>query len=148
MERLSKQSTMRILGIDFGRARIGLAMSDELGITAQPLTTIEGGSEASILQRLRDALGGIELDLIVMGLPLRLDGTEGGSARAARKLAVAIADGMNVPYELWDERFTTVQSDRILKEAGVKRGRLKAQRDKIAAAIMLQSYLDAKRNDE
>lgn len=135
---------MRVLGIDPGRRRIGVALSDQLGLTAQPLATIERGSDAETAERLRVALGGAEVGLLVVGLPLRLDGSEGGAAREARRLAALLADDLGVDAELWDERLTTVQAERILEEAGLRRERRRGVTDRVAAAIMLQSFLDAK----
>lgn len=136
---------MRVLGLDPGSRRIGVALSDELGLTAQPLTTVERASEAETVERIRVALAGAEVDLAVVGLPVRLDGTEGGSARAARRFAAAVSEGLGVEVELWDERLTSVQADRLLVEAGVRREGRKGLTDRVAAAIMLQSFLDAKR---
>ena len=135
---------MRVLGLDPGRRRIGVALSDQLGLTAQPVTTVERGSNSETLDRIRVALGGAAVDLVVVGLPLRLDGTEGGSARQARRFAELVGQALEVPVEMWDERMTTVQAERVLKEAGLRRERRAGLRDRVAAAIMLQSFLDAK----
>ena len=139
------QGAMRVLGLDPGSRRIGVALSDELGMTAQPLATVDRGSEAETVERIRVALGGAELRLAVVGLPLRLDGSEGGLARAARRLAEVVGAGLGVEVELWDERMTSVQADRLLIEAGLNRAARRGVTDRVAAAIMLQSFLDAKR---
>ncbi len=135
---------MRILGIDPGSRRIGVALSDELGLTAQPLTTIERGHDHQTLERLDQALGHLRPDRVVVGLPLRLDGTEGGAARRARELARLLETHLGVPAELWDERLTSVQADRILRQGGLDGRARRGATDRVAAAIMLQSYLDAR----
>lgn len=138
---------MRVVGLDSGAKRVGIALSDELGLTAQPLATIRRGTDEELVAGLRAALGEVRPDLVVVGLPLRLDGTEGGSARAARRLAELVGDRFGVPCELWDERLTSAQAERVLIEAGVRReDRRKGPTDRIAAAIMLQSFLDAHRD--
>lgn len=134
---------MRVVGLDVGTKRVGVALSDELGLTAQPLVTLNVGTDAELIESLSIALGDVCPDLIVVGLPLRLDGSEGGSARAARKLAALVGERFDVTTDLWDERFTSVQAERVLKEAGLRRERRRGVTDRVAAAIMLQSYLDA-----
>ena len=139
---------MRVLGLDAGSRRIGVALSDPLGLTAQPVATVDRGGDEETLERIRVALGGAEVDLAVVGLPLRLDGSEGGAARDARRLGDLVARGLGVRVELWDERMTTAEAERLLVEAGVRRERRKRARDRVAAAIMLQSYLDARCHDD
>lgn len=134
---------MRVVGLDVGTKRVGVALSDELGLTAQPKATISRGSDAEFIDALSVALGDVIPDLVVVGLPLRLDGSEGGSARAARVLATLVGEHYEVATDLWDERFTSIQADRVLKEAGLRRERRRGVTDRVAAAIMLQSYLDA-----
>jgi putative holliday junction resolvase len=134
---------MRVVGLDGGTKRIGVALSDELGITAQPLTTLQNKKDRDVIDDLRVALGDVQPDAFVIGLPLRLDGSEGGAARKARSLARAVEEAFQVPVELWDERFTSVQAERMLIESGLRRDKRKGVTDRVAAAILLQSYLDA-----
>ncbi len=134
---------MRVVGLDGGSRRVGVALSDELGVIAHPLTTLNRGSDTEFVDRLIKALGKVQPQMVVVGLPLRLDGTEGGAARKARHLASIVGQGLGVPTELWDERFTSVQAERVLKEAGLRRKKRKGITDRVAAAIMLQAYLDA-----
>ncbi len=136
---------MRVLGLDPGRKRIGVAVSDELGLTAQPVATISRGTNVQTLERLRVALADAVVESVVVGLPLRLDGSEGGAARRAREFAELVSQELELPAEMWDERFTSVQADRLLIEAGVRRKDRKGKTDRLAAAIMLQSFLDAHR---
>jgi putative Holliday junction resolvase len=134
---------MRVLGIDPGTRRIGVALSDELGLIALPLATLERGSEQETIDRLLAALGGKRPRLAVVGLPLRLDGSEGGAARQARQLAALIEARLDVEIELWDERMTSVQAERLLAEAGLSSKARRGPTDRVAAAIILQSFLDA-----
>lgn len=135
---------MRVVGLDPGTKRVGVALSDELGITAQPLTTLKGAKSESLIDDLRVALGDVCPDSFVVGLPLRLDGSEGGAARKARELARRIEEAFNVPVELWDERLTSVQAERMLIDSGVRRSKRKGLTDRVAAAILLQAFLDAR----
>ncbi len=135
---------MRVLGLDPGSRRIGVALSDELGVIAQPLATIKRTGDVKTMDSLESALGEVRPELVVVGLPLRLDGSEGGAARKARKFAALVEARFEVPIELWDERMTSVQADRMLMDAGLDARARRGATDRVAAAIMLQSYLDAK----
>ncbi len=134
---------MRVLGLDPGSRRIGVALSDELGVIAQPVATIEVAGNKKTMEALEAALGETRPELVVVGLPLRLDGSEGGAARKARQLAALVKDRLGLPVELWDERMTSVQADRLLRDAGLDARARRGTTDRVAAAIMLQSYLDA-----
>lgn len=131
----------RVLGIDPGEVRIGTALSDPLGIIAQPHSVIDR-READPHVEIARIVDEYEVSVIVVGLPTNLDGTEGVSANRARSLADALAEAVDVPVVLWDERFTSVQAERSLIEAGVRRSERKEARDKVAAALLLQGYLD------
>jgi putative Holliday junction resolvase len=138
---------MRILAVDPGSVRVGLALSDEGESLATPLSTLRSGHGlgARVARAARDA----GAELVVVGLPRRLDGTEGPEAAQARELAAAItAEGLGA--ELWDERFTSVMAEAALRESRPGRGRRAAaarrdQTDRVAAALLLQSYLDSRR---
>lgn len=132
----------RTLGLDVGDKRIGVAVSDPLGWTAQPLTVIHRSGTAKDVAALQEATEGIEVDRVVAGLPLQLDGREGTQAARVRRFCQALteATGLEVIYQ--DERLTTVQSERLLTSAGVSRERRKGVLDKMAAALILQSWLD------
>ncbi|NQV05646.1 Holliday junction resolvase RuvX [bacterium] len=134
---------MRVLGLDPGEARIGVAVSDFLGITAQPREYLDARAP-DLDDRLADLASETAAESVVVGLPIGLDGTEGPAAIAARAFAerVRVATGLEVTLQ--DERFTTVTAERALLEAGVRRSKRKTARDKIAAAVMLQGYLDAR----
>ncbi len=131
----------RIIGLDYGERRIGVAASDPLGLTAQPVTVIDLRA-AALADALPPLLEELAAERIVVGLPISLSGGEGPSAAAARRFADEVRDISGLPVELFDERFSSVTADRVLVDAGVRRERRKAVRDKLAAAVMLQAYLD------
>jgi putative Holliday junction resolvase len=134
---------VRILGVDPGSRRVGLALSDEDGRVALPLDTLErrGEDEAARAVAARARVEGA--GAIVMGLPLDMDGSEGAAARRARRFADAVSRAGEVPVVLWDERLTTVAAERALREAGVRGKDKKRVVDQAAATVLLQGYLDA-----
>jgi putative holliday junction resolvase len=137
---------MRALGLDLGTKRIGVAVSDRSGTLASPLTVIERGrSRRADYARIAELVRIEEAECVVVGLPIGLSGDAGRAALAARSEADALATVVGVPVETHDERFTTVTAERNLAEAGVS-GRARRQViDKAAAAVILQSWLDARR---
>lgn len=130
---------MRVLGIDYGTKRIGLALSDELGYTAQPLPFVG----ADKLQEIAETVRQRDVTKIVVGLPRNMDGSYGPAAEAARQLSEKLRMLVSVPIETWDERLTTTQANRVLTEGNVSREKRKQKVDSMAAQLMLQSYLDA-----
>jgi putative holliday junction resolvase len=133
----------RLLGVDYGSARIGLAVSDPDRKIAFPLATYErrgGEKDAAYFRTLaaEEAVGGV-----VVGLPVHLDGREGEKAAQARAFASWLAQATGLPAVFWDERFTTVQAESALWEAGLTHKKRKARRDRVAAQMLLQAYLDA-----
>ena len=135
---------MRILGLDHGERRIGVAVSDSTGTIATPHSVIDRrhADVASVLRSLVDEYG---VELVVVGLPVHLSGEEGSAAKAARAFADSVAAATGLPVELQDERFTTVTAEEALLEGGVRRRERREIRDKVAAAVMLQGYLDGSR---
>jgi len=131
--------TARILGVDPGERRMGLAVSDPLGITAQGLDTFDRRKDGDFMARLRDLVAEYEVERIVVGNPVSLSGREGEASARARLLADEIARGLGLPVELWDERLSSVEAQRTL--AGARAG--KKAVDRIAAVLILQGYLDA-----
>lgn len=131
------------MGVDAGTRRVGIALSDELRITASPLTTLQRKDDRSTARAIRDLATRHEVDRIVVGHPLGLDGREQESSRDAEALATAIREAAQVEVVSWDERLTTAQAERALIEGGVRRERRREIIDQVAAALMLQSYLDA-----
>jgi putative Holliday junction resolvase len=134
---------MRILGIDFGLRRVGLAISDETGTVATPLGHIDGGSDETVSRALAQVASERGASRIVVGVPLRMDGH--ASQQTERTLAFITTLGRvtTLPVERWDERLTTTQAERALLEGNVRRKERKQKIDSMAAQIILQSYLDA-----
>jgi putative Holliday junction resolvase len=130
---------MRVLGVDFGSKRIGLALSDETGTVAQPLGSVSGGVKEVL--RVAAQRGAAK---IVVGVPVRMDGRPSPQTQRARRFIESLRKATSLPVEGWDERLTSVQAERVLLEADVRRKRRRQHIDKLAAQIMLQSYLDAR----
>lgn len=134
---------MRILALDHGTVRIGVALSDELKMIASPLQFIPAEPFAEVLAQLKVLVREKEVELIIIGMPRNMDGSYGPAAEKVREFATALKDALAVPLKLWDERLTSTQANRIMSESGVKRDKRKEKVDGMAAAIFLQSYLDA-----
>lgn len=138
-------SGARILALDLGARRIGLAASDSLGLTAQGLPTLERRNREADFAALLRLARQRETTLFLLGLPLHLSGAEGAQAQKARLFGQQLAARSGIPVEFWDERLTTVAAQRVLREAGASLGQRKKAVDRLAAVILLQSYLDARR---
>jgi putative Holliday junction resolvase len=136
---------MRALGVDPGSRRIGLALSDEDRIIASPLSTLHVTGREQAAREVAGVVKEHAVTQIVVGHPLRLDGTEGEAARLARWFADRLHALTKVPVELWDERLSSVGAQRALRSAGVKAKDQRGKVDRVAAAMLLQSYLDAQR---
>ncbi len=134
---------MRILALDHGTVRIGVAVSDELKMIATPLEFIPAEPFEAFLARLRQILAEKEVELILVGLPRNMDGTYGPAVQKVQQFVAALKTATPVPIRTWDERLTSAQANRFLIQANVRRKDRKAKVDKTAAAILLQSYLDA-----
>ncbi len=132
-----------ILGIDFGSKRIGLAVTDGLGITAQGLETLQRTDIDSDIAYIDDLVRKRRVDEIVVGRPLKLDGSSGTAADEAGEFADLLRDKLGIPVCLWDERLSTAQADKMMIGANVSRRKRKGARDRIAAQLILQSYMDA-----
>ncbi len=137
----------RWLGIDYGEIRIGVAISDPLGLTARGLETIRwnGQDWTWAIQRIAELARQYAITGIVIGIPRRTDGRPGPSEEKARLLAGELATATGLTPVLQDERYTTVLANRILQETGVRGGRRKAVIDQVAAEIILQEYLESRR---
>lgn len=133
---------MRILALDHGTRRVGVAVSDELQMIAQPLEYIAPEPFADFLTRLKEILREKEASLILVGMPRNMDGSYGPAALKVQEFVAALKDAVTVPIKTWDERLTTVQAQKFLIQGGVRRDQRKLKVDKTAAAILLQSYLD------
>ena len=137
---------MRILGLDYGSKTVGVALSDPLGITAQPIETIRREQENKLrrtLARVEELCRTHEVGMIVLGLPKNLDGSLGPRAEATMLFCEKLMARTGLEVKLWDERLSTNQADRILEMGGIRRENRKEHLDEMAASIILQSYLDA-----
>jgi putative Holliday junction resolvase len=134
---------LRILALDHGTKRIGVALSDELKMIAQPLEFIPAEPFAGFLDRLKQLLREKEVELILLGMPRNMDGSYGPAALKVQEFAAVLKDKLAVPIQLWDERLTSAQAQRFLIEGGARREQRKQKVDQTAAAILLQSYLDS-----
>ena len=135
----------RVLGIDLGSRRIGVAVSDGLGLTAQPRATIARHGGMRDIDAIAAAVKDADADRIVLGLPLDCEGQEGPAAQRARVFADKLAVALQLPVELIDESFSTVEAEAVLLAADMSRARRKQVIDKMAAAVILQRWLDAQR---
>jgi putative holliday junction resolvase len=136
---------MRVLGVDLGSKRIGIAVSDRSGTIASPLTVIQrSGSVARDHRAIADLVAEEEAEAVVIGLPLNMNGSAGPAAQAAIKEAKALATVVNVPVHTSDERRTTVTADRAMMEAGMNAQARRKVVDKVAAAVLLQHWLDGR----
>ena len=133
----------RILALDLGKKRIGLALSDELGITAQGLPTLERRNKRADFAELTRIVREKNVARIVLGLPLRMSGEEGSQADWVRAFAEELKAFVDVPIDLRDERWTSKQAERVLAGSGVRNEDRKPAIDRISAMILLQDYLDS-----
>lgn len=134
---------MRILALDHGTKRIGVALSDELKMIAQPLEFILSEPFADFLARLKELIREKQVELIVVGMPRNMDGSYGPAALKVQDFVAVLKTAVPIPIQTLDERLTSVQANRFLIEGGVRREKRKEKVDKMAAAILLQSYLDS-----
>ena len=133
---------MRILALDHGTKRIGVAVSDEMKMIATPLEYIPAEPFAGFLTRLREILREKEIELIIIGMPRNMDGSYGPAALKVQEFVAVLKDAITTQIKTLDERLTTVQAQRVLIQGNVRRDQRKEKVDKTAAAILLQSYLD------
>jgi len=136
--------TGRVLGIDYGEARIGLALSDPLRMVATPLETVDAVNRKQAFRRIREVVEEKEVRELVVGLPLHMNGDEGELAVAARAFAEKLETQLQgIPVRLWDERMSSAEAERTLRLGDARAGRRKQMRDQVAAQLILQSWLDA-----
>ncbi len=136
---------MRALGLDLGTKTIGLAVSDELGITAQGLTTLKRRGPRKDLEAIAERVTEFTIDCFVIGLPLNMDGSEGPRAEFTRKFGTTLEEATKLPIIYWDERLTSVAAHRALSEVGASRKKRKEVIDQVAAVLILQGWLDSQR---
>jgi len=134
------------MGLDIGEKRIGVALSDPLGIMASALTVIERTTDDAAIKQIVELARQNDVERIVIGLPRSLDGSLGKQAQTVQAFIELLKSHTELPVITWDERFSTVAAERMLLEAGMKRDKRKRHRDAVAAAFILQGYLDRERN--
>ena len=132
---------MKIMAVDFGDARTGLAVCDRTETLASPVGIIQEKSMAKVAERIIYASREFEVGMIVIGLPRNMDGTEGARAQKSRKLGEILGSIIDLPIDYWDERNTTKSAEAILKENGRFGQKRKGQLDAVAATVILESYL-------
>ncbi|MDP5272807.1 Holliday junction resolvase RuvX [Chengkuizengella axinellae] len=136
---------MRKVGLDYGDKTIGVAVSDEMGWTAQGVEVIRRKSKKDDISRLREIVKEYEVTEVVLGLPKNMDGSIGDRGQLSIQFGELLKEKLALPVHLWDERLTTVSAERTLLEANMSRKKRKQVIDKMAAVFILQSYLDAKK---
>ena len=134
---------MRILALDHGTKRIGVAVSDDLKMIAQPLEFISAEPFVKFLERLKEIIREKEVEMILIGMPRNMDGSYGPAALKVQEFVAVLKDALAIPIKMWDERLTSAQANRFLIQGEVRREKRKEKVDKTAAAILLQSYLDS-----
>ncbi|HKR30882.1 MAG TPA: Holliday junction resolvase RuvX [Terriglobales bacterium] len=144
MEAEQNHARGRILGLDVGARRIGIAVSDPLGLTAQGLPTLQRRNRRYDQSELRRVVREYEVSEIVIGNPLRMTGQSGAQAEKMAAFASQIKQELSLPVHLWDERLSTAEAHRLLDETGIRDARRKEVIDKMAAVLILQSFLDAR----
>jgi len=137
---------MTILAVDHGERRIGLAVSDEMGVAAHGLPTVRCAGGADDLERICEAARERGVDEIVVGLPRNMDGSEGAQAAAARAFGSMLGERLGLPVRFVDERLSSLRAERVLSESGVSLGKRKGMVDRMAAQFILEHYLSLRRS--
>ncbi len=141
---VERTETGRVLALDVGKRRIGLAISDGLGLTAQGLPTLQRTTIREDLMHLAELTAEREIGLFLIGDPLHMSGDQSRQAQYIRDFAARLTERTGVPIKFWDERLTTVQAHRVLRESGISIEKRAKAIDRLAAVILLESYLDSR----
>jgi putative Holliday junction resolvase len=136
---------MRIMGIDYGDRQIGVAVSDELFLTAQGVTTLRNSGDVRVLNDIAKLAGEYGVTELVVGLPKNMNGTIGPRGEIAEQFGRSLGEATGLPVKMWDERLTTMSAQRTLIEADVSRKKRKEVIDKMAAMLILQNYMDSRK---
>jgi putative Holliday junction resolvase len=142
------KGNMKVLGLDIGEKRIGIAVSDALRCTAQGLTVLNRSGVADDIGVIKELIKTSQVSEVVVGLPKNMDGSLGEGARKVLSFVSKLEEALSVPIVLWDERWTTVAATRMLLQADVTRKKRRKVVDKVAAVLILQGYLDSLDNPE
>jgi putative pre-16S rRNA nuclease len=134
---------MKVLGLDIGEKRIGIAISDELGYTAQGIKVLNRSGSDEDLEVIKELIREAKASEVVVGLPKNMDGSLGEAAQKVLSFAKKMEEYLSVPIILWDERWTTAEATRLLVEADLSRTKRRKVVDKLAAVLILQGYLDS-----
>ncbi len=134
---------MRIIALDYGDSRIGVAISDELCITSLPLTTIDNSGFEDVLERIEGLIDKYDVEEIVVGLPLHMDGSSGERVEVTREFVSRLRQKISVPIFLFDERLSSAEVERVLLEADLSREKRRQKKDKLAASLILRRYLES-----
>jgi len=135
----------RVMALDLGKRRIGLALSDELGLTAQGIETLQRTNIRADLARLGEIASQNNVARIVIGNPIHMNGHEGRQSGHAHEFGARLQAAVGLPVEYWDERLTTVEAQRVLRQSGISIEKRASAVDRLAAVILLESYLDSRR---
>ncbi len=135
----------RVLGIDFGERRIGLALSDPSGIIAQPYMTFDTREDGDIVKKIEELIEEQKVERIVLGIPRNMNGSIGEKGEAVLEFSNLLSSRLKLPIILWDERLSSVESLKVLRHAGAKLHKHKKAVDRISAALILQGYLDSQK---
>jgi putative holliday junction resolvase len=135
---------MRVMALDYGELNIGVAISDELQLTARPLTTIRRKNRRyeQVVERIRELIAENEIATLVVGLPLSMDGSRGAAVERVERFISDLRRGVSIPIVTVDERLTSREADQILREMGVGLRERRARSDEYAASVILQDYID------
>lgn len=134
---------MRVLALDVGERRVGVAVSDPLGLLARPVTVITRRSRQEDYCTIEELVAEYEASRVVVGHPLSMDGQVGPQAQRVERYAAGLAEKLSVPVVLWDERLSTAEAEQLMRESGETSRQIRGRVDAVAAAVILQSYLDA-----
>ncbi len=145
---MTPSPSTKYLAIDLGEKRIGLALSDTLKMIAAPLEVFARTSRKADFAHVGQIARAENVSLLIMGLPVTLGGEEGRMAAWARDYGQALGEALNLPVEFWDESLTSMQAERSLREQGLNSKQMKGRVDAVAAALILQSYLESQRDDD
>jgi putative Holliday junction resolvase len=137
----------RVLALDVGKKRIGMAISDELGITAQGIETLKRTRIREDLEKLRDLAKAQNVNTVLIGLPLHMSGEESHQSRYTEEFGERLSKFLNLPVVYWDERLTSVEAERMLRAAGASLDEKKRAVDRLSAVLLLESYLEYRRNE-
>ena len=138
---------MKIMAVDLGLARTGIAVCDELEMLASPITVINEKNESALINKIINQADILKVKLIIVGLPKNMDGTKGERAKECERIAKEIEQKSNIKTVLWDERCTTISAHNVLNVTNTRGKKRKAIVDAVAAVMILQSYLDYRKNN-